>query len=138
MSLVDNADGVRAIVDVDVAASCPRCAAGKGCGAGLLTSGSSSRQVEATIRPGLDVAKDDVVEISLAPDNILRAAAIIYGLPMLGAIVAAALAYAFSLGDVAAAIAALIGLGSGLLAGRWRLRRTSCMRQFIPSVERLH
>lgn len=137
LSLVDSADGVRAIVAVNVASVCPRCAAGKGCGAGIFTAGRGDRQVEASVRSGLNVAVDDVVEISLAPDNLLQAAAIVYGLPMLGAIVAAAVAYTLSLGDAAAAIAALLGLGTGLGIGRWRLRETSCMERFVPTVERI-
>lgn len=137
LSLVDSIDGVRAIVVVEVAAACPRCATGKGCGAGIFAVGGSDRQVEASVRSGLDIAVDDVVEISLAPDNILRAAAIVYGLPMLGAIAGAAIAYVLVLGDAAAAVAALLGLGAGLAIGRWRLRQTNCLRRFTPSVERL-
>jgi positive regulator of sigma E activity len=136
VSLVDNADGVRAVVRVDVAAVCPRCSAGKGCGAGLFTSAVGERQVEATIRSGLDIAEQDVVEISLAPGNVLHAAAIVYGLPMLGAVVAAAIAYALTLGDATAAVAALLGLASGLAIGRWRLRQTACLRRFVPSIEK--
>ena len=136
LSLVDNADGARAIVDIEVAAACPRCAAGKGCGAGLISGSGSNRQVEASIGAGLHVAENDLVEIALAPDNLLRAAAIVYGLPMLGAVAAAALAYALSLGDAAAAVAALAGLSAGFAIGRWRLRRTSCLRRFVPSVQR--
>ena len=137
LSLVDSVDGVRAIVAVEVASVCPRCAAGRGCGAGIFTAGSGDRQVEASVRSGLDIAVNDVVEISLAPDNLLQAAIIVYGLPMLGAIVAAAIAYMLSLGDAAAAIAALLGLSTGLVVGRWRLRQTSCMEQFVPTVERI-
>jgi sigma-E factor negative regulatory protein RseC len=137
LSLVDSIDGVRAVVVVEVAAACPRCATGKGCGAGIFAVGGGDRQVEASVRSGLDIAVDDVVEISLAPDNILRAAAIVYGLPMLGAIVGAAIAYLLALGDAAAATAALLGLGAGLAIGRWRLRQTNCLHRFIPSVERL-
>ena len=136
MSLVDSSNGARAVVAVDLASACPRCAAGKGCGAGLFASGGSDRQVEATIQPGLDIAADDLVEIALAPDNLLQAAIIVYGLPMLGAVVAAAIAYALSLGDAAAAVAALLGLGSGLALSRWRLRQTACLQRFVPSIER--
>lgn len=137
MSLVDSADGVRAVVEVKVAASCPRCASGKGCGAGIFTaSGNEAQPVEASVREGLDISEGDVVEISLAPDNLLQAAIIVYGLPMLGAIAGATLAYAFSLRDSAAAIAALTGMAGGLLASRWRVRQTSCLRNFVPVVER--
>jgi len=134
--LVDSANGARAVVAVDVTSACPRCAAGKGCGAGLFASGGTGRQVEASVPPGLDIAEEDVVEISLAPDNILRAAIIVYGLPMLGAVIAATIAYTLSLGDVTAALAALTGLGSGLVLARWHLRQTACLQRFLPTIER--
>jgi sigma-E factor negative regulatory protein RseC len=137
VSLADSADGVHAIVAVDAASVCPRCAAGKGCGAGIFASGAGTRQIEANVRPGLTIAVDDVVEISLAPDNLLRAAVIVYGVPMFGAVIGAALAYIFSLGDAAAAVSALLGLAAGLLLGRWRLKRTGCMQQYVPTVERI-
>ena len=136
MSLVDGPDGMRAVVNVDAAAACPRCAAGKGCGAGLFAGGADKRRVEASIPPGVELAANDVVEITLAPENLLRAALIVYGLPMLGAALGAALAYAFTLGDAAAATAAVAGLAAGLLLGRWRLSQASCLRRFLPIVER--
>lgn len=136
LSLVDGADGARAVVRVSAAAACPRCAAGKGCGAGIFAVGNSEREIEVRIPAGLTIAVDDVVEISLAPDNVLQAAILVYGLPLSGAILAAAVAYAFSLGDVGAAMAALLGLGGGLAAGRWKLRQPDCLRGFVPSVER--
>ena len=136
VSLVDGNDGQLAVVTVDVAAACPRCAAGKGCGAGLLAAGGAERQVEASIPAGLEIAADDNVEISLAPDNLLQAALIVYGLPMLGAVAAAAVAYTLSLGDAAAALAALLGLAAGLALGRWRLRQTECLQRFVPAIAR--
>ena len=137
MSLVDSADGVRAVVEVKVAATCPRCASGKGCGAGIFTaSGSAAQPVEASVREGLILSEGDVVEISLAPDNLLQAAIIVYGLPMLGAIAGATLAYALSLRDSVAVMAALIGMAAGLVVSRWRVRQTSCLRNFVPVVER--
>ena len=48
VSLVDKRSGARAVVEVDAASACPRCAAGKGCGAGLL-------------QPGDVVAIDDAI-----------------------------------------------------------------------------
>lgn len=136
VSLVDSDNGARAVVAVDVAAACPRCAAGKGCGAGLLTGGDGERQVEASIGDGLSLATDDVVEISLAPDNLLHAAIIVYGLPMLGAAIGAVIAFSLSLADAAAAVSALLGLGCGLLISRWRLQQESCLSRFVPTVKR--
>ena len=136
LSLLDGADGVRVIVRVAAAAACPRCAAGQGCGAGIFAAGNAERDIEASVPAGLTIAVDDVVEISLAPDNLLQAAFLVYGLPLFGAIIAAAIAYALSLGDAGAALAALLGLSGGLVVGRWRLRQPSCLRRFVPSVER--
>jgi len=134
VSIIDGA--ASAVVDVDTAVTCPRCAAGKGCGAALLGADRGARQVEASIRPGLSVSEGDVVEIALAPDNLLQAAIIVYGLPLLGAVMAAAAAYGLSLGDAAAAAAVLAGLGLGVLAGRRRLQQTQCLQRFVPTVVR--
>lgn len=134
VSILEGGADVSAVVHVDTTISCPRCAAGKGCGAALLGAGSDSRQVEASIRPGLSVVAGDVVEIALAPDNLLEAAIIVYGLPLIGGVAAAALAFGLSLGDAAAAVAVLAGLGMGVFAGRRRLRQTQCLQRFIPTV----
>ena len=40
------------------------------------------------------------------------------------------------LGDAAAALAAIIGLGAGVLAGRRRLSRPECLNQLVPVVEK--
>lgn len=138
VSLVNNAGDVCATIDVDVSATCPRCAAGKGCGAGVLSAGSGPRRIQVPVDPNLDLAEGDVVDLELAPANILRASVIVYGLPMLGAIAGAGIAFAFALGDVAAAAAALLGIAAGLVAGRWRLRQRSCLHQFVPTVGRVH
>jgi len=138
-SLISESDGDRAIVEVDVTVACPRCAAGKGCGAGILGGSGRIRQIEVTVRPELGLCEGDQVEIALPSRDLLHAAAIVYGLPMLGAMFAAGLAFAMSLGDSAAAFWALGGLAVGLLAARWRLRQAACIGRFAPSVEkRLH
>jgi len=136
VSLVDSRDGARAVVEVDVAAACPRCASGKGCGAGLLQPGGR-RQIEVEVPDGLDPHVDDRVEVSLAPRNLLQAAVTVYGFPLTGGLAGAAFAYALALGDTAAAMAALLGLGGGLAASRRRLRQGPCLHSFTPTIERL-
>ena len=135
-SVHSDTHGTRAVVGVDVASACQRCAAGKGCGAGIFTASGKERHVEAAVRPGLQIVEGDFVEMTLAPDNLLRAALIVYGLPMAGAILGAIVAYALSLGDVGAAIAALVGLLGGLTLGRRRLRRQECLSRFVPTIDR--
>jgi sigma-E factor negative regulatory protein RseC len=137
LSLVDRPDGAHALVAVQNAPVCARCAAGKGCGAGLLATPNGEQRIEAHIPAGLEVEINDNVEVSLAPASLLHAAAVVYGIPMLGALLAAAVAYSASLGDAGAAVASLLGLGAGLVVSRSRLRKPGCLRSFTPSVKRL-
>lgn len=136
VSLVDKRRAARAIVEVDSAAACPRCAAGKGCGAGLLQPGGR-RQIEVVVPEGIHPRVDDRVELVLPPRNLLQAAATVYGFPLTGGLAGAAFAYALVLGDTAAAAAALLGVGVGIAASRWRLRQGACLGSFTPTIERL-
>ena len=135
-AIFSDRQGVRATVGVDAALVCARCAAGKGCGAAIFSDTAQQRRVTATVPAGLDLAEGDRVEIELAPDNILRAALIVYGMPMVGAIAGAALAYGLQFGDAVAAAAALAGLVLGLMVGRYQLRRNDCLSRFVPTITR--
>lgn len=134
LSVHSNATPPRAVVEVVASISCARCAAGKGCGAGILGGDEKSRRVDALIARGLDLTEGDRVRIELAPNNILRASMIVYGLPLLGAVAGAAGAWLAGMGDLGAAVAAIAGVGVGILAGRLRLQRTGCLRTFTPTV----
>ena len=134
VSVHTDESGTRAIVEVASAAVCARCESGKGCGAGLLGRQSKDRRVEAAVMENLGVASGDLVSIALAPRNILRAAMIVYGYPLLGAVSAAILAFSGGLGDATGALAALIGLVSGIGLAKVRLGNSSCLRDFRPTV----
>ena len=123
-----------AVVEVAASLRCERCAAGKGCGAGLLGGDDRPRRVDALITQDLDLVEGDQVAIELAPDNLLRASLIVYGLPLLGAVTGAAGAWLSGAGDLGAAVTALVGVGVGIVAGRLRLQRTGCLRTFTPVV----
>jgi sigma-E factor negative regulatory protein RseC len=129
---------LHALVEVDASIICPRCAEGKGCGAGLLGRTSGSQRVDALVTSDLKVREGDEVRIELASGNLLRAATIVYGLPLAGAVLGAAIAYFSGLSELYAAMAALGGTVAGLMVARLRLRRSGCFRQFTPTiVERL-
>ena len=134
ITLTDSATAPYALVEVDASVSCARCAEGKGCGAGLLGRTSGSRRVDALIANGLTVGEGDEVRIELAPSNLLQASMIVYGLPLSGAVLGAALAYFVGLGELYAATAALGGILAGLMLARLRLQKTSCLRQFTPTI----
>ncbi len=124
-------DGVT--LDVDSAIACARCAAGKGCGAGFLAR-NRNQLVQARLLPGVRVHEGQHVHIELAAQNLLRAALLAYGVPLLGAIAGASIAWATGVGDVAAAIMAVVGIVAGLVVSRGRLRRESCLQRLTPVV----
>lgn len=134
LSVHSDTEPAHAVVEVVTAFRCARCASGKGCGAGLIGGDEESRRIDALLPPGMAVGPGDEVRIELAPDNILRAAAIVYGFPLSGAVTGAALAWALGAGDAGAAITALAGVAVGMLAGRMRLSRITCLRRFTPTV----
>ncbi len=134
--LAVNHETPSAVVEVAAAFSCARCAAGKGCGAGVFGSGRRSRHIEALIAAGVDIREGDEVSIELAPRHLLNAALIVYGLPLVGALVGAGIAYAFALGDSYAALAGLAGLAAGIMIARRRAARGQC--QFTPTIVSRH
>jgi sigma-E factor negative regulatory protein RseC len=136
VAVIRDSGGTRAIVDVEPGLVCARCAAGRGCGAGILSARPGNRRLEATLDNDLELAEGDVVNISLAHGNVLRAALIVYGLPLAGAAGAALLAYLLALGDGGAAAMAVGGLLGGVLISRYRLRSGSCLARFTPTVSR--
>ena len=136
IEIVRDSRGVTAIVDVEAETVCARCASGRGCGAGILGARASRRRLDIAVGEDLEFGEGDVVDIRLAPRNLLAAALIVYGLPLGGAAAAAALAYALSLGDAGAATLALGGLTAGILIGRRRLRDDACLARFTPVVSR--
>ena len=136
VEIIRDRRGVRALVEVEAAAVCARCAAGRGCGAGVFPVRQGTRRLDVALPGDRDFTAGDVVNIELAPGNVLRAALIVYGLPLAGAAVSAALAYALSLGDAGAAAFAIGGLLAGALAGRRRLSADACIARFTPTVSR--
>ena len=137
VSLMTRGSEFVATIDVDVKAACARCAAGKGCGAGLLTGTGPTRRIEAVAGQGIRLQPGDTVEVSLKPRNILHAAFVAYGAPLAGALTAAAIAYGLSFGDVEAAAASLVGMAAGMVLSRLYLNRPACLSRFKPTVSKV-
>jgi sigma-E factor negative regulatory protein RseC len=123
-----------AFLEIDPLAACPRCANGRGCGAGVFATTGGPRRIDALVAPGLSVVPGERVALELEPRSLLRAALIVYGLPLTGAVSGALLAWLAGSGDGVAAGAALAGLALGLALGRRRLGQASCLRDFTPVV----
>ncbi len=126
-----------ATVAVERSAACPRCAAGKGCGAGLLSGSTRPAMLEVSLSPQLKLSQGDEVRLTLEPSHLLRASLLVYGLPLAGIILMLVAGWLISrpLSDPEAIVYAITGLAAGLLAGRWQLNRRDCLKQFIPKIE---
>lgn len=134
VSVQSGASGDRAVVEVDAIVACARCAEGKGCGAGLLGQNERSKVLEAEVSPHLEVHEGDIVDIVLEPRSLLRAAWLVYGVPLTMAVVFAGVIWLLGGSDVTAVVMALAGLIGGLFNARRRLRSESCLREFTPTV----
>ncbi len=125
-----------ATVSVDAAQVCARCAAGKGCGAGLLTGASRLRLIDVDVPPGMDLKPGDDVKLTIAPSHLLHAAVLAYGLPLAGVVIALGIAWIMSrtLNDVLAVVLAICGLVAGGLLGRHFLNQHGCLKNLVPTV----
>lgn len=125
-----------ATIEVEPASVCPRCATGKGCGAGLLGGTFAAKTIAIELTSQKTMHTGDIVTLSIAPSRLLYASLFAYGLPLVGALTGLLFGHVFltTLSDAQAAILALCGLGVGFLAGQRRLRHASCMQQFVPEL----
>lgn len=134
VSLSERAASRSAVLDVDAVAACPRCAEGKGCGAGVIAGPGKPRRINASVADALEVQPGDRVSFVLAPEKVLQAAIVVYGYPLFAAVVAALTAYLAGWGDPGTVIAAVLGLGAGIGIARKTLTRQRCLRDFTPRV----
>lgn len=127
-------DGTRAIVEVETTNFCARCSTGKGCGAGLFGNDRGPRQFDAPVIGRLELRAGDEVRIELAPQSVLHAALIVYGVPLVAALLMSGVAYLVGMSDWGAVLTVLVGIAAGAYIGRQRLRRSNCLRQFTPAI----
>lgn len=124
----------RVVVEVTSAPGCARCAAGKGCGGGLLDGRTTPRRVDALLPDHLELQRGDRVWLELAPEDLLQAALAAYGTPLLAMLLAAAGAYLAGSTEPQAVVATLLGAGAGMIVARLWLRRRECLQQMTPRV----
>lgn len=102
--------------------ACPRCAEGRGCGAGLFGRRNRDGVVSLPVPPALELRPGQSVTLGLCEQTLLGAALLVYGQPLAGATIASGAAWLAGLGDPAAVAAALAGLVAGIATARHRLR----------------
>lgn len=136
VATVISVTGSRARVKVADRSTCPRCAAGKGCGAGVFGATKRSILLDVRVADGLRVTAGDRVCLSLAATDLVHAALFAYGAPLAGLLLASGLAFFLihPLHDGLALAMAVAGLLAGGMGGRMMARREGCINQFSPSI----
>ena len=126
----------RATVRVQSGVACPRCAAGRGCGA-MYQFAERNRLVEVPVPSASSLSIGQRVTLSLEPARLLQAAWLAYGIPLLavlGATLAAASLLPAPVSDAAALAAATTGLAAACWWSRRRMRSAACPGRFAPSL----
>ena len=123
--------------------TCGSCAARKGCGHGLLNRIGDGRTGYVRVLSGesaaCEAAVDDQVRISIPEQVILRGSVVVYVLPLLCMLAAAATAHGLwpARPDLAAAAGAALGLGLGFALVRlhaWRHRDDRSLQPTLLEV----
>ncbi len=118
-------------------AGCPRCAAGAGCGAGLNAWLLSDRLdlVDCTYDDGIP-EPGETVTVEIEEASLLAAAALAYGIPLLGLVAGAVSARWVGGGELTEVLAAVTGLILGGVVARLLAARTAVARRLTPRVVR--
>lgn len=120
--------------------TCGSCAAQKGCGHGLLNRYADGKRGYIRVLPGRSgtagCAVNDQVRISIPEEVILKGSVIVYVMPLLSMLAAAAMAATVfpQAQDMAAAIGAAGGFVLGFLLVRWHARRHRNDRALQPTL----
>ena len=128
--------GRTALVEVRAETVCARCAAGKGCGAGLFGKREALRRIEVAVPERAAIHEGDAVKLVMQDRDLLLASTIVYGWPLAGGVIAALLAWRLGGSDGTTALAALGGIGAGVWLARRRVRDSSCLQRFTPRIIR--
>ncbi|MEM8816264.1 MAG: SoxR reducing system RseC family protein [Pseudomonadota bacterium] len=114
-------------IELDPVSACPRCAEGRGCGAGVFGGPAEKRRLRLPVPDSGRFAEGDRVALEMPTRSLLDAALMAYGWPLAGLMSGAALAAALTGvgnpgGDGLAALLALAGLSLGLVLSRRQQR----------------
>lgn len=127
--------GGMARVSVASPVSCARCEAGRGCGGGLLGSGKAERQVDIRIPEGMSLKAGDRIRLVISSQQLLNAAALAYGVPLAGLLVAAGAGWLLTGDDLLSALTGAAGLIAGVWTSRWHVAAQSMCDRFVPIIE---
>ncbi len=135
--IVLSVDGDRVRVEVTRSAMCAHCENQGTCNA----LGSSPKSVVSAVNEA-GAGEGDLVEISMTESRVLKAAALVYLVPVAGLVIGAMLgdAYAGALGlsaDAGSGLGAVAGIAAGLSVTTIAARRASRSGDSLPVVSRV-
>lgn len=120
--LGESSDGYL-LVEFDAANGCRACAAGRGCGFGVLERRGVTLRLPFAKPPGSCPSPGERVSIELEDDSRwLAVVALAFGLPTLGLVGAGITASLAGIGDIGVALAGIGGLSGGIVACRAPMR----------------
>ena len=90
--------------------------------------------MQVRVADGLELEAGDQVRLELPPDRLLRAAWLVYGLPLSATVLAVAVATAVldPANEFAFVAFGVLGLAVGVFIGRRKLASHRCIWQFTP------
>jgi len=135
-------DGDYAWVETERKSACSSCSANKGCGTGALSKVYANRFSRVKALNNINAAPGETVVLGLEEDALVRGSLAVYGLPLLGLVLAAMLGDALANGmgveqaDGMIAIFGIVGLFVGFYLVRLFSRNISHDDRYQPIVLR--
>lgn len=129
-------DGGFAWVACRAQQDCARCAAGQGCGGGILGRWLADRLHRVRVVHDGSARVGECVVIAVSERALFLAAALVYGVPLATALAGAVAGRMVSGTEVAAFAGLVLGLGAGFLWVRAFSRKIPVQRWFQPAIVR--
>lgn len=133
--LRQTASGALAQVRIEAARNCPRCAAGRGCGAGLFARRSRVALLDVPCGAESGLETGQPVTVSVAGRPLLWISLAAYGLPLAGIVLASGAAWLAGADEGFAILAAVGGLAGGAGLARCRLKSVEHVGKLALGIE---
>jgi sigma-E factor negative regulatory protein RseC len=132
-AIVTRCNGKQVELELQRGSACANCELSQGCGTGALGRLLGKRSKPLVIETDHDLKPGDRLQLGLSESALVKASMIVYGLPLLGMIVAGLLASFTIVSEALIALAAVVGFIVGLKLAVY-LSRTLEHDQLTPYI----
>ena len=122
-------------VETEIKSGCNHCSAKSGCGTGILSGVLGKRRPQIRVQNSLGVKAGEAVVVAVEENGIVTGSLLLYLMPLVLMMVAAAMGNAFA-GEGWAIILAVLGLVSGFWIARALTKGVTVSRQLRPVLVR--